>query len=289
MKNVLALLVGLLAAAATSVLAVLSLSAQSTPVPGGGGGAGGGAPTGATYVVSAANSSLPNALVLSGRPVVFGTGTASILNPQTMLFVHEEFLSGNNVSVNVGSLGWTVANGTVTLQASEAGHPGILRRETGNTQNTIVYTHTRATATTGVVSPGDFFDVLWIVRLNVVDANTQIRLGLANSATADPANDGIYFEKLGTDSNWFGVSRITSSTGRIVTGTAVDTNWVRLRIWRSDASTVSYSINGGTAVTTASVTNVMLQPFTSLKTLAANENKTLDHDYFDLVVGTLTR
>lgn len=262
---------------------------QSLPVPGGAGG-GGGAPTSASYLLGATNSSLSNASVLSGRPVALGSGAASILNPLTTLYLAEEFASGLNTSVNIGALGWATSGGTITMQAAEAGRPGILRRDTSATQNTDAYLHPRTTGTTGIVSPADTFDVLWIIRVNQADNNTRVRIGLANSAVADPPNDGIYFERLETDTDWFAVSRIGSSTGRAVTGMAMDTNWIRLRIRRTSATTVTYNINGGVDVAaTASVTNAQLQPFTFITNPTAAAAKTLDHDYFDLVVSGLNR
>lgn len=265
----------------------LHAGAQSLPVPGGAGGGGGGAPTAASYVLGATSSSLPNASVLSGAPVVLGSGAAAILNPLTTFFLNEEFASGTNASNGLGMLGWSSSGGTITMQAGEAGRPGILRRDTSITQNTDAYTFIKA-GTQHIVVPTDTFDLLWLVRVNQADANTRVRIGMATS-TADPSTDGLYFERLETDTDWFAVSRIGSSTGRMVTGVTMDTNWVRLRIRRTSASTVAFSINGGADVSTASTTNAGQQPYTFITNPTAGAAKTLDHDYFHLLVSGLSR
>lgn len=207
----------------------------------------------------------------------------------TRVWLQEEFSTGSNANGSVGALGWAFSGGTITMQTSEAGRPGIIRRDTGATINTNATLSARFTAGAGSFHANDTFDVVWIVRVNTVDANTQVRAGAGNDITANPPNDGVYFEKLAADTNWFSVTRSGGTQTRTDMGVAVTTGWVRLRVRRSSGSAIAFSIDGGAETThTTNIPGTAQMPGAQIFNTAA-ASKTIDYDYFDLLITGLSR
>jgi hypothetical protein len=216
------------------------------------------------------------------------TGWRALGSPIQSIMEYDDFVSGTVTSTTVGKLGWAFAGGTAAVAASEANHPGIVQRHTSSTINTYGYTRISQSAA-GSFLPSATFNLDWIVKPGQIDANTDIRIGAANDAGADPGNDGIYLENLGADTNWFLVTRASSSQTRTDTTTAATAAWLNVRIRRVDASTIGVSLNGGTEVTaTATIPTAALLPFTAIKNLTGSD-KTLQMDYFGLTILGLSR
>jgi hypothetical protein len=214
-------------------------------------------------------------------------------NPRTNVWLSDDFAAGGLAANVYGQLGWTATvagSGSVAQLTALANHPGIYRLGTGATGSSRAQIYLWNGATTGVLLPADTFDVTYIVRGNN-NTNITIRLGLGNDASAAQPNDGIYFEKLNTETDWYGVCRASSSQTR--TSSLVNaysaSNWYRLRLRRVDASTIGFSINDGTEQTvTATIPTAALVPYVVIAN-AATEDKTMDIDYFDMLMRGMSR
>lgn len=206
--------------------------------------------------------------------------------------IEEDFIGGSTSTLTVGEYGWQIT-GSATVPvylAAEAGAPGILRRDTSSTSGVVAVLALGASGSGTGIHPSDTFDLTWRIRLNTNDTDTTVRAGLNCGATSgDPPADGIYFEKLAADTNWFRITRASSTETRTSHGVAVSTSFVKMRIRRKDGSTISFSINGGAeADVTTNITTAGCRPFTHIKNSAAAA-KTLDHDYFYMLVSGLSR
>ena len=218
----------------------------------------------------------------------------SILYPyKSSVIFQDEFLSGSTTSGVIGSLGWGFSNGTTSFLVSETNRMGILRRDTGAGVGTV--TSLRLNINTSATFTGNIaHDILWMVRANNNDADTAIRVGVATPTfTTDPPTDGIYFEKLYADTNWFCVTR-SAATGletRTDSTIAVSTNFVTLahQLVVSPTSSAIFQINGTTVCThTANITTVFVSPWTHIVN-QVGAAKTLDHDYVQFRVYGLAR
>ncbi len=217
--------------------------------------------------------------------------------PDTSVFISEEFLEGcasTATTRTCGTLNWSTSNsgtGTAIIQtAAVAGHPGIQNMSTGSTANRAQRIHLGISNTIGILNPVDNFTIVWIMRLNQSDANTVCRIGLANNANVIQPANGIYFEKLGADNNWFGVTRATSSQTRTAAMDATGTGWVRLTIRRVNGTTIGFQINNGTEITaTATIPTAALIPWAIIDNNSTAAAKTIDLDYFHLLVTTIQR
>lgn len=125
---------------------------------------------------------------------------------KSSIFLQEEFLGGSTASNSIGALGWSAANGTVGNLAGETNRYGIIRRDTSavlGTVATLAINSGAAAATDPTVN----HSIMFASRLNTNDANTTVRIGALNSPSISPPANGIFFEKLDADTNWFCVTR----------------------------------------------------------------------------------
>jgi hypothetical protein len=214
--------------------------------------------------------------------------------PREALLIHDDFQSGTTgVAGQIGTAGWSlwaVLTGFATSDiASEASHPGIERLQTGADSGAAVG-HTLNYDGFGAVLGSMVFDQNWIVRLNTNDTDTRVRIGLidGNPTVVTPTN-GIYFEKLPADTNWFIVARSADVETRVDTTIAIDTAFHKFRIRRASSTEIAYQIDENAEQTIA--TNVpagTLEPALHLSNIAA-ANKTLDVDFYDLIVTEMAR
>lgn len=218
-------------------------------------------------------------------------GGGSSFDPIATYRFFEDFDAGTLTSGAVGQNNWTVGGGTTTRPAAEAGAPGILRRATSATSGTNALLYTPSSINSGVL-PADNFDLTIRLRLNQVDANTTIRAGL-NCDNAllsnNPPNNGIYFERLDGDTNWFGVTRATSSSTRTDTLRAASTSWVKLRIRRVNASTIGFTVDASSEVTATLTIPTTGCIYWGVITNSTTADKTVDYDYFYNTIASLTR
>lgn len=223
---------------------------------------------------------------------------------QTMPFPHssyffeyDDFMPYSGSTGMVGKLPWSLTGGTITpsgiFVAPVAGRVGVFRRDTGSTINTLARLSSTIHTASFWFHSDDLFDLTWIVRINQTDADFTARIGCdVASFASNPDANGIYFERIGgasPDANWYGVTRASSSQTRVDTGSAISTNWTTFRIRRTDASTIAFSINGGTEVTsTTNIPSTGMGPGLQLINLVGS-SKTCDVDYFSMLITGLSR
>lgn len=239
-------------------------------------------------MVSASTAWADGVTTPAAGPLVSATMT-NFYDYKTGFRFQDEFFSGNVTVGSVGNLGWSVGGGVATTAPlSEANHPGIIQRSTGSTAGQFAYL--LLPFTQGNLLAGTL-DMTFIVRLNTNDSDTTTRIGAMYLINTTPT-DGLYFEKLAADTNWFYVTRAASTqTGsRTDTGIAVSTGWITMRIVRTDDTSVAFYLNGtliGTQtanIPTAQGTSPGLQIVN-----AANAIKTIDIDYFEMIRTGMTR
>jgi hypothetical protein len=212
-------------------------------------------------------------------------------NPVATFYVYEEFLVGALGATCCGSLPMIPfgVGGSFLVVASEPGHIGILQRSTGAAIGNDSGLSPQLTSQPRIgMLPAERFSLRWVVRLNTNDANTTVRIGLNGDAvatTTNPPTDGIYFEKLDGDTNWFRVTRAAGVQTRTDTGIAITANFAVFRVRRLDASTVGFTIDTASEQTdTTNIPTVVVNPWTYVITSAAAV-KSLDYDFFDLYVA----
>ena len=213
------------------------------------------------------------------------------------VYLADDFTGGLTTTGNIGDLGWQFLNGTaISHQAAVASHSGIVRMDTSAANGTRQYFWVGSTATIGQVLPADWFYMMVMLRMNTTDANTLMRVGLGNSANADPPADGCFIEKLAADTQWFGVTRASAAQGRTAAlATVTAAAWVKLIIRRVSSTAIGFSVstsfapdNGTEATRTANIPTTALVPFLMIGNSAAAA-KTADIDYVELNVQNMSR
>lgn len=206
---------------------------------------------------------------------------------RTGIELQEEFLSGSTSAGQIGSLGLGALNGSTTSIVSETMRYGLLRRDTSATINTIA-TLVLYPGSSNAIDPSLVHTIRWIVRLNTIDGNTTQRIGALNSTIGNPPSDGIYFEKLDADTNWFCVTRSSGTQTRTDSGIAVTSTFKNF-LYQRTASGVNFLIDNVLACThTTNITSNYVNPATQIINSVAAA-KTHDHDYFELKIYNLSR
>jgi len=207
---------------------------------------------------------------------------------QSTIELQDDFIGGLTTSGAVGGLGWKLSNGTVAVQVSEANRPGIVRRDTsavsGTTAALLLYNSSLLFSMTQPIN------TTFITRLNTNDANTTVRQGLRDNSSGLQPTEGVYFEKVDADTNWFCISRMGGVETRTDSTIAVSTNFAKFQVSKNSSGT-TFKINGATVCNSPVSTNqpTGLNNFTVNITNSAAASKTIDIDYFDLTYTGLTR
>lgn len=221
----------------------------------------------------------------AGAPVT----PTPLYNYKTGYRFQDDFLSGNVTTGSLGNLGWGTGGGVAaTSPVSEANHPGILQRSTGGSSGQTAYLHLAFTQ--GDLLAGSA-DMTFLVRLNTNDADTLVRVGSMYLINTTPT-DGLYFEKLDADTNWFYVTRAASGQvgSRTDTGIAVSTGWITMRIVRNASATVAFYLNGAyIGQQTANIPSAQGTTPGLQITNSAAAIKTIDIDYFEITTTGMTR
>ena len=226
---------------------------------------------------------LPFTILAFGSDV--GTRSSALYPYQSLIEVQDDFLAGIASSGSVGSLGWN-STGSVISAASTGNNPGQYLLQTTAAISTVARINFH---TSNIYAPALNHQITWIVKLNNNDANTTLRLGAQNSVGADPPNDGIYFEKLDADTNWFCVTRSGGVQTRTDSGIAVTTSFVTFQFTRN-SSGVMWKIDSGAVcgTHTTNITTTLLSPIVFIINSAA-ANKTVNVDYFQMILNSLSR
>jgi hypothetical protein len=221
---------------------------------------------------------------------VWGSDLQTQQNPlypfQSSVYVSDDFISGLNTNGTTGALGWIINGGTTTNLASSNGRPGLLQKNTSGAFPTIA--QLVSSGTSSVLGGSETHSILFVARLNTNDANTTVRIGSANAFSANPPADGIFFEKLDADTNWFCVTRSGGVQTRTDSGIAVSTNFANF-FYNRNSSGVTFTIGSTIACThTTNITTAQVAPGLHIINSAAAA-KTIDIDYFRLIITGLVR
>ena len=232
------------------------------------------------------------AIAFFGLPfsmIAFGSDYSTRQSPlypyRNSIFLQDDFIGGTNTTGNIGQLGWSISAGTMALTASSTDHFGVYRMDTTAVINTLARVFMTLPTFTPMNVP---HNEIYVIRLNQVDANTTARFGDSDGFGANPPTNGIYFERLTTDTNWFGVTRSGGTQTRVDTGVAADTNFHTFQFNVSSAN-VDFLVDN--TLTGSSTTNIptvgALMGFFLTNTAAAS--KTMDIDYFQIIFSGMNR
>lgn len=200
----------------------------------------------------------------------------------------DDFVWMSSENGEAGELTWGFTNGSFNAVAPQANHPGVAERRSSNTTNQVSSMFSNVIGSNPSIRFDQMDTLYWIIQPQQTNADFNIRFGLFSNVTTNTPTDGVYFERLAADTSWFGVSRASSVETRTAALATFDTNWIKLRIRRIDASTVGFAVNGGAETTlttdipagatdlviglhimpTAGVTRFVYLDFFSLKLLA---------------------
>jgi len=201
---------------------------------------------------------------------------------QSTIRLQDDFISGGTTSGTIGQYGWNSVAATISAITSETNRFGLIRVDTTAVSGTIGRMF--LFSANGAIGAANDFSIVTASRLNTNDANTTVRIGLVSSPSANPPADGVYFEKLDADTNWFCVTRAGAVQTRNDSGIAISTAFATFEIVRSSTGVVfSIGTSKNVCTNTTNVTTAFLVPVFQIINSAA-ASKTMDVDYFQLSV-----
>jgi hypothetical protein len=169
-------------------------------------------------------------------------------DPSVAYIMADDFHSQSLETGEVGELGWSFVNGSMAANASEQNHPGVLLRRSGVTANLVATFYLAAAVNTTTHRYDECDTTTWIFRATVANTDTVYQWGLFAALGNIAPVSGVYLERLAADANWFFVTRSANVQTRVDSGVAFNTNWVKIRIRRINATNVGFSINGAAEV-----------------------------------------
>lgn len=204
------------------------------------------------------------------------------LDPSTATVLRDDFLFASTETGEIGDLGWGFTNGTWNLINPVAGYPGIARRASTAVSGTVASIFTGGGGTSVVIRWDQFDEQTWVIRPVTADADYDIRVGLFSDLTADPPSNGVYVERLAADAAWYGVTRAGGTQTRSASLGAFAADWVKIKIRRIDATTVGFTVDGGTEVTqTANVIGDTTVAAFGAQVIPKSANaRSVDFDFF---------
>ena len=213
------------------------------------------------------------------------SSASTLYDYTTSLKIQDDFCGGSNSSGAIGTMGWVTGGGTFSYQVSESNHPCIVRKTTSAASGTFSFLYLNSVHASLLPGP---VDMTYVYRLNSNDANTTCRIGAMALINIAPT-DGIYIEKKDADTNWFVVTRASSTETRVDSGVAISTGWFTFRIVRTNSASVAFYING-TLVST-STTNIPSAGLTIGAQIvnSAAADKSFDLDYAEVTMSGLSR
>lgn len=211
---------------------------------------------------------------------------SNIVNP----FYFDDFLAGDVTTGNVGMLGWRTSGvGSFFVGTdAEPNRPGTFFLSTSSTSDSIASIFLPP----GGHSCSWLFDFTFAVKPLQSDSNVRLRIGTLGPGFTNPSANGVYFEKLGEDTNWFGVTRAANVQTRTDTGVAVTGGtWYKLRVRRISATQMGLSINDGPEIVHTTNLPTIADCFVGfiIENPGAAVNKDLEIDYAVILFSGLVR
>lgn len=222
--------------------------------------------------------------------------SVSSTDPFTVFELVDDFPANFEID-GLGTLGWaeeSAGTAATTIRKNGiSGHPGIITIRPGTVATGRAGIGLGGNgANTMVVGDGEII-CTWLIRsASVLSTLEMIVIGLGDTlATVGDQANGIYFQVLSADTNWFIVSSNASTRTRVDTGIAYATNtWIKLKFTiNADGTSIQANINGsnvGTAITTNIPTSA-ISPLAKVDGIAGGTASDTDIDIFKLT-KTLT-
>jgi hypothetical protein len=241
-----------------------------------------------TYSVSVIDADAEFANILKNQELF---KTEDLDSPNFPMVFLDDFIFQSTESGELGTTGWSFTNGTLAAQANEQNHPGIVLRSCANTNNQIASLYPASAGTSTVFRFDEFDRLTWIVSPTAVNADFDVHIGIFTSANDDTPTNGVYIQRLRTDTSWFGVSRQNNSQTRTAALSAFTANqWYRFCVRRISDTSVGFSVNNGAEVTLNTNIPAAASALTfGIQIVSGGAIRGLKLDFFSLRLLPITR
>lgn len=227
--------------------------------------------------------------------------SSAVADPFSSVDISDHFITAGSLTERIGSLGWSSSStGTGNISTpinGEDRRPGIYRMNAGTTAAGRSSIFLGTSGGLGSLKPNTSGQTItWKsrIRLTGVLATFEMAvfgLGDVTSAVGDQTN-GIYFQILSTDLNWFLVSTSGGVQTRLNTGIVFSSGtWNEFEFtYNVNTATITGKINGVSfpGSITTNLPTVVISPLYKTDAIAAGTAVNLDVDVFQLTITGTT-
>ena len=199
----------------------------------------------------------------------------------------DHFGFGSAESGEVGEMGWSFTNGTVSYAAPVTDRPGIMTRTSAATTNSVASTYPLSGSANALLLKSNLQELHWSTLQSGLLAVATYRFGISTDAAANPPTSGFYLEALPGDTSWFAVRRNGGSEFRTDTGIPIANAWIDFRLRRISSDNWEFYVNNGQFQIINTSGNIPpettpLIPFSQVIPATAVA-RFIHHDFFSLV------
>ena len=201
----------------------------------------------ALVLVDGTPAELPSGDTLNGA-----SGGSDVADPTVAQSFSDDFMTGSVETGEIGQLGWSFTNGSITKPTGIQNHPGIIRHTGSTTANQVCSFHTGNSANEQICRFDEWSEATFVfAEAAASQTDMTLQLGIFSALGNLAPSHGVYLEIRPADSNYFFVSRNGGTETRTDSGIARTTNWIKVKMRKSGANVI-FNINGGSDVTLSS-------------------------------------
>lgn len=188
-------------------------------------------------------------------PIIRGTqkdltqlDAASIVGPGSLdwlapVYIRDNFIFGNTESGEIGDLGWSITNGSVVTTQSSTNRMGVITRRSGAVANQVASMYPNAATGASSFLLEAFQECRWEIQPTTAGADFTVRVGICDLPAAAVPSNGLYLERLSTDTEYHVVTRNNNVQQRNPTGKTTIASWTRFRVRRVGASFFGFQVD----------------------------------------------
>lgn len=155
----------------------------------------------------------------------------------------EDFIIGSTETGEIGQYHWSFTSFGIVQPNVVNNHPGVIQTQSNSTIGSVNRLRLSSADTATLTRQDQWSKIVLIFAPETSTFDFDWRYGLMNNSSSNPPTDGVYMEKLNTDTNYFVVTRAASVQTRTDSGVAAASGTYAKITMRKNGSNIDFFIN----------------------------------------------